>query len=551
MAYNANPFLERRSERTKSDQEFVRLYSPKMLERLDEDTFIGAVHVFRSPPGGGKTTLLRSFTPGVLRAFWNARHVPEMAESVQRLASRNVLSVQEGPQVLGVLLSFASGYADLPPGAVASSHNLFRALVDCRIILRSLRSLAVFLSKSSTEEMEDVRIEYDESAKDLIAVPATSSVSDLVRWAESQERAVYKKLENGENDVESSLSHLRFEGVLWLQSVRFLHDGKIVAPNRLLMIDDVHKLRRLQRLLFIQELTEMRPSIPVWLAERSIVLGDELLSPGAREGRDLFEHELEELWTNSRGQHQFIAFAQNILDRRMDTQSLIPAGAFSQYLRSQFQREEYRPEISRGVEKFRSDTERLKENPRYSEWLARAEASLNSPDIEALRELYVTRILLVRDLGKRQMALDLGPLPAQELDDRDSSSVQGAAEVFIHEELKLPFYFGIERLCVMATNNIEELLAMAAALYEGLLAKQILRKPEILLSPAEQERLLKETAKRKRDFIPKNHTEGARAQKLLDATGSFCRDRTFLPNAPYAPGVTGIRLSALGHALIK
>ena len=30
---------------------------------------------------------------------------------------------------------------------------------------------------------------------------------------------------------------------------------------------------------------------------------------------------------------------------------------------------------------------------------------------------------------------------------------------------------------------------------------------------------------------------------MLDSIGSFCKDRTFLPNAPYAPGVTGVRLS--------
>ena len=95
----------------------------------------------------------------------------------------------------------------------------------------------------------------------------------------------------------------------------------------------------------------------------------------------------------------------------------------------------------------------------------------------------------------------------------------------------------------MATNNVEELLSLAAVLYDGLQAKQVLRRTELLLSPQEQEKALIDAAKRKRDFIPKAHTEGARAQKLLDAVGLFCREKTFHPNAPYAPGVTGVRLS--------
>lgn len=157
-------------------------------------------------------------------------------------------------------------------------------------------------------------------------------------------------------------------------------------------------------------------------------------------------------------------------------------------------------------------------------------------------QLYVTRILLVRDESKRQMSLDL-TLTEEELDDRDSSQVRNAAELFMHEELGIPYYFGFDRLCVMATNNVEELLALAAALYVGLQSKQVLRKSEPILSPLEQDKLLREAAARKRDFIPKSHTEGTRAQRLLDSIGAFCYDQTFVPNAPYAPGVTGVRLS--------
>ena len=117
MAYHTNPFLERMSERTTSDLEFVRLFSPKILEKLAEDAFKGGIHIFRSAPGAGKTTLLRAFTPTALRGFWTARRSPELAESFQKLVSRGVLDDQDRPQFLGVLLSCASGYADLPPGA--------------------------------------------------------------------------------------------------------------------------------------------------------------------------------------------------------------------------------------------------------------------------------------------------------------------------------------------------------------------------------------------------------------------------------------------------
>lgn len=543
MAYRANPFLDRMSERTTSDQEFVRLFSPKILERLAEDAFEGALHIFRSPPGGGKTTLLRAFTPTALRAFWNARRVQEMSESYQRLSARQILDEHSGPQMLGVLLSCASGYADLPPGATVAQEGLFRALLDCRVVLRSLRSLATLLGFSSPDQLEHVRLEYDALGADLKSIPPVSSPIELAQWADRRERAVYAELDSvGVNSAVGVSVHVRFESVLWLQSVKFISDGLEVIPRRMLMIDDLHRLRRKQRAMMIEELTEIRPGIPVWLAERSIAMGEQLLSQGTREGRELREYSLDDLWTAGRGQ-QFSTFAQSILDRRLDAQNEIPSGPFEQYLRQTIRQDDINEQVGRSLPSLQTDIARYSKNQRYSEWVAIAEKNLANPRLESLQELFVTRILLARDENKRQLSLELAPLSAEELEERDSSQVSAAAEIFLHEELRVPYYYGIDRLCTMATNNVEELLSLAAALYDGLRAKQILRRPELLLSPQEQEKLLKEVAKKKRDFIPKNHTEGTRAQRLLDSIGSFCRDRTFLPNAPIAPGVTGIRLS--------
>lgn len=543
MSYQANPFLERMSERTTSDQDFVRLFSPKILERLPEDAFEGAVHIFRSPPGGGKTTLLRAFTPTALRAFWNARKLPEMNEAFQRLISRRVLDESEGPQLLGVYLSCASGYADLPPGATFAQEGLLRALLDCRIVLRTLRNLQSFLGFASIEQLDTIKIEYDEPALDIKSIPLASTAKELVVWAEQHERCVYAQLDALESPPNlETPAHVRFEGILWLQGIRFIRDGKNIAPQRLLMIDDLHKLRRKQRELLIEELTELRPRIPIWLSERNIALGSELLSQGAREGRDLRQYDLEELWNSSRG-YQFAAYAQNILERRLSAQDVIPKGNFALYLRSEFASGEMQAEIAQGSEKFLTQTQRHRTNTQYTEWLHRADVCIAEASIDSLRELYTTLILIVRNEGKRQLSLELMPLSSEELEGRDSSQVQGAAEIFMHDDLKIPYFFGIDRLYAMATNNVEELLGLAAALYEGLQAKQILRRPELLLSPNEQEKLLKEVSKRKRDFIPKSHTEGTRAQRLLDSMGVFCREKTFQLNAPYAPGVTGIRLT--------
>ncbi len=542
MAYRSNPFLERMAERTTSDQEFVRLFSPKILERLPEGAFDGALHIFRSPPGGGKTTLLRAFTPAALRAFWNARKLEDMNEAYQRLVATEVLDDHAGPQTIGVMLSCASGYADLPAGVTSAPEGALRALLNCRIVLRTLRSLAVLLGYVSPDELSSVALEYQGLEAEVLAIPRLASAAELARWAEDHERRVYSELDAiGAHSPTDVPLHLRFEGVLWLQAVKFVVNGTPVAPKRMLMIDDVHKLRRRQRQLLIEELAELRPGYPVWLAERSIALGGELLSQGVRQGRDVRHYPIEEWWNVPRV--QFATFGQSVLDRRLALQDAVRSTTFSQCLRAEFQSDEVGREVSRGIEKFRTTLDRYGSRERYKEWMSRAERRVTDGTLDALRELYSMRILLSRDAARQQMPLDLGPLSEGEMAERENSQVQGAADIFAHEELGIPYYFGIERLCTLATNNIDELLVLAAALYDGLRAQQALRRADPWLSPHEQEKQILKVAKAKRAFIPKNHTEGTRAQRLLDAVGAFCRERTFLPNAPYAPGVTGVRLS--------
>lgn len=542
MAYKNNPFRDRASERTTSDQEFVRVFSPKILERLGDELFANLVYVFRSPPGGGKTTLLRAFTPLALKAFWNSREQEAFSESVGRLLSIGALSEPNGAAVLGVLLSCASGYADLPPGVPIEQEGLFRALLDCRIVLRALRTVSSLLDLSALESLNQVQINIREQDA-LTYIPNLKNALDLYRWAERREREVYAYLDSVIPTGDAALmSHSRFDGVPWLQSAEFTYRERPLKFKRLLMIDDVHKLRKQQRALLLNEIPDVRASLPIWFAERTSALGPQLLSHGARQGRDIREVHLDRLWGGERrAPHQFFNFAQSILDRRLGAPTSIFRGQFNQYLRSDLGRDIEATSVKRGIDEFWKAVDQHKDSPLYKDWLRLAEDVSKTQNIEALLQLYKTRVLIARDERKRQFRLPLGPLPQEELEDRDSSQVQGAAEIFMHEELDIPYYFGIERICILATNNVEELLSIAADLYDALYAKHIVRR-ETILSAIDQERLIKEAASRRWTFIPKAHAEGNRTQRLLSGIGQYCRLRTFLPNAPYAPGVTGIRL---------
>lgn len=524
-----------------SDQEFARLFSPQILDHLPNEIFDAGVHVLHSPPGGGKTTILRALTPGSLRGFWARKSSDAMEETIAGLRARAILN-DDGPAILGIMISCAAGYADLPPGATSVESGVFRALLDCRVVLRTLRGLMQLLAIEQAEQLQQVSLAYGGVASELQSIPNVRSAFDLLTWAEKMERQIYTKIDTFAGQAEKSLpQHVRFESVLWLEGVRFVKNGKDVAVRRLLMLDDLHKLRESQRMLLKEELLEIRATFPVWLAQRSIAFGSSLLSQGARHGRDGTVHSLEDLWSSGQ---QFLSFAKNVLDRRMVNQTAINSESLEPHLRSTVSDEEVAEALQKGFAAFRLFIEPLRTDLQYQEWLKRAEEKLKSPTLENLTDLIKIRTQIARNQRRKQMRLDLNTaLLAEELDEKDSSKEENAAEIFLHEELHIPYYFGIERLSALATSNVNELLYLAAALYDNLKTKRVLRHRDPVLSPREQEKALREAAKRKFEFVPRSHTQGTRAHLLLAAVGDFCRLKTFTLNAPYAPGVTGFKVS--------
>ena len=61
-----NPFRLRRSESIDTETTFLSLFEPGILEVMPTESFWDTVHILRSAAGGGKTSLIRLFTPTTL-----------------------------------------------------------------------------------------------------------------------------------------------------------------------------------------------------------------------------------------------------------------------------------------------------------------------------------------------------------------------------------------------------------------------------------------------------------------------------------------------------
>jgi hypothetical protein len=80
-----NPFRLRASEHIESDTTFLHLFGPGMLDLLPKERLLDNVRILRSAPGGGKTSLMRLFTPSVLLALHAYRTREECRELYQRM----------------------------------------------------------------------------------------------------------------------------------------------------------------------------------------------------------------------------------------------------------------------------------------------------------------------------------------------------------------------------------------------------------------------------------------------------------------------------------
>jgi hypothetical protein len=178
----------------------------------------------------------------------------------------------------------------------------------------------------------------------------------------------------------------------------------------------------------------------------------------------------------------------------------------------------------------------------FQEWVRARAAEEGEPWSRAV-SWRTLEILIERERRKPQRRLfDESIFERDTPEAQDDSSVRNAAELFLSREVKLPYYYGPQRLCALASWNVQQFLAVAGDQFEEMLAASVLRKPPDL-TPSRQDAIVRKASEQFWADIPRRVREGRAVQRLLDAIGEFAASETYLPNAPYSPGVTGIAIT--------
>ena len=542
-----NPFRLRRSESIETEASFLTLFEPGILEVMPTGSFWETVHILRSAAGGGKTSLIRLFTPSTLLTLCAKRADDRVKELYQRAKDLGAVD-DTGPKVLGVMLMCGPGYSMLQDLDMeqARKDRLFFGLLNARIVLAVLRGVLVLKGYEYPEGLDRVQIQppIEETGIAGLTFPCTGE--DLHTWAEQREARLCNTLDSlGPIRTDSLPGDESLISLSLIRPEHVLVDGQPVAERVVLMMDDIHKLTSHQRTVLVQTVIDARSPVGVWIAERFEALStQEMLSSGAHQGRDYESTvEIESYWRQK--PDRFEKLAMKVADRRAVAAPETEIDSFRSCLQDTLDSPDW-------DDKFTSISDiiaaRIQDQvhgkPQFQEWIAAREEAEGTPRERAIgwRAL---EILIQRELSRKQKTLfEDAPLEEEELSRRDDSSVKNAAELFLAKEFKLPYYYGPERIARLASLNIQQFLGLGSEVFEESIAAELLRKPTSL-PPERQHALMKKAAKAVWNEIPKRVRHGREIRKFLDSVGKFAQWYTYRPTAPNDPGVSGtaIRMS--------
>lgn len=538
-----NLFAARSYESIGSDYRFLELFSSNILEAIKTSSFQNKVTIFRSGPGGGKTSLLQLFGPGPLRRISGNRDVNK--EVYARLKNLGALT-DEGPAVLSVYHRL-DAYETLPEGAQGNDAQTLFTLVGARLVMRWLAGI-LSLKDLDHDQMDRIQIGIPKSGKTLPGSPIPCNGLDMYEWAARTEEAICGTV--------GSLEGRTDEGIPKYRGLNHIHmmvpghvtvDGDPITAMPMIALDDLHRLSDGQRRLLIEHVCEERYPAPVWLAERLDVLTLQDFFKGIN-GREYDVVQLEEHW-EGRGT-AFESFARSISEKRIQKAGIDFKIDPLPYHLDDDAVSKLNGTASRALKKIQGRVRgRAKASHKYDTWISHAEQSDAPTLVESLLLWRSLEIKIARDEKKNPALISDVPLslPA---DGGGDKRIHEAAELMLSDEFGLPYYYGFRRIASLATFNIELFLELGSDMMDRLVA-QLLRNPrDYRISAHVQEEIVKNVARRHWNDIERSNRNGGDVRRFLESFCEYARGEN-TSSAPYAPGVTGFGITHATWSEIK
>lgn len=555
MRVDINPFYTRASDNIDSEDKFIRLFSPEILTIFKDYPIWHAVNVLRSSPGGGKTTLLKIFTPKVLASLKNSRHHDDHAKELfNALTELEVFNAKGDVNIAAALISFNNQYTNLEYLNLTQSQKMrfFCSLLNTRIVLSALKSICLAKEISYPTDLNRITFREEENIDVPVHVRSFKNALQLFEWATNEEENISDQIDSISVDVSEVRGGDTFYPLDLLAPSNLKFDDNPIGLKIVVMLDDVHNLSASQRGFLVKAVIDKRPRVNTWISERLKALTmDELLSEGSLQGRDNNIIILENFW--AKRYVQFEKFAKSVANRRVEV-AFENNTDFASFLSTRMS-SKYQAVIKDALQKVES---RIKSKygmtGKYMPWIKSVE-ELDEEDYNKLIEWRALEILIYRDSHKPQQTLAFDDLEVEALEQQNGNDVKVAAQLFLHDEFKIPFYYGISTVCRLASSNIEQFLNIAGELFDlvqtNSVKKIINSNHQLGLTPEKQEDVIKKIVNLRWKELSTTVPLFDEVKKLMDAIGQFCYSETYVPNAWNSPGINGIAITMTQRNEIK
>lgn len=555
-----NPFLYRaadvRSGTMAEDRNFVNLFGVSALGLIKEKMQgLWDLPLFLiSAPGGGKSSLMRIFSASAMRYIQETAALGGNQQSLANQMQELGAFKNEEPHALGIWLRMSHEYHTLCQSEGSNQHGLFCAMLNSRIILSAFNGICELNGLSVKRDLYRIRLYLRPEANNI----TTNSYS---KWGSDNAELFYNRMAKLEADlsdmiddpfwdgIRTNLSHTGLWAIDLLANVNILIDEKKFEFIPLIMLDDAHELLEVQLQYLFSLLMSRQVAIPFWISLRKQALGledllTERLGKGVEKGRD---YQLINFEKDIRG--FFRRCVLEISELRVQSVRAQIGGlsqAFSDFIsdnREEFLLKKLDDQVAQEL-KNKVLAAAGSELDRFKTLINEIEKQSKEPH-DLCKRLRLLEILIKREVGKKQRSFVFQEVSKEALYKHESDkAIVEAAELFLAKDYKFPYYFGALRLMMLSSFNIQQFLIVAGALFEEIMmAIRLDRDRESFLSPERQHAIVRKVAIDFLKDIPTMVHNGGRVFRFINAIGDMCRNETYRPTAPYAPGVTGTAIT--------
>lgn len=537
-----NTFLIRQTEKLESESSFINILCPQLIGFVDESFFDKTIFI-NSSPGGGKSTLLKTFSPDILLELRENNEKETYKDTFKLLCNLGVID-EEHVKLLSINVSCArENYGlidDLYDNGKAV--QVFFQLLSLRILRRTLEAV---LKCNQLDDSELDRITFKNIPEEWkVIVDKNYNGEKLYQWALNEERTLCHSIEEMSVDINTSMLYNNLSILSMIGNGNILLSGSPITQKMLIMFDDIHSLSIKQRDLLRNVIFKLRPNLAIWMTQRTIALSkDEIFGNNGQIHREYTIVNINECV--QRDKPAFYKALKNVADRRVAI-SYKDEGLEDKLEKELSKESKKKLEPIKSKIRMRIDT-LCQGNDNYTNLYNYLLKKNFSSEFESVIAWQVLLILIEREQKKAQYVWPF--ISIFEIDEFETEfkRLRKDAEYLVRYNYKLPMYYGMTDMQVISSNNVEQFLDFAGEIFEFRIALDYAskRKKGALISQEDQEKVLTKCADEKWDDILRTFSKGTEIQKFIENVAKLGTEGLKKNTASYSGGTfTGIGIKS-------